>query len=198
MSFGWTAIKNARNATRSRMRLDNIVVDATDPQDKQNTYGGWYELAAEFETSDSDISDAAVRQLSRLANVERVAGGNVLNLPNGRPVVCTFAEVVSEGSVWVILGLPQGSLVRVDPRIRDYPFTDDDGASWRRPLDSWLASLAIRLFDVMPFSLALVGHEVSGLMSAAQLAAGLPAEHDHLAIVTVAVNDGPKYYPATF
>ena len=198
MSYVWTAIKKALNATRPRMRLDDIVVDAADPQDKQNTYGGWYELAVEFETSDLDISDAAVRQLSRLAGVERVAGGNVLNLPNGPRVVCTFAKVVDEGSVWVILGLPQGSLDRADPRIRDHPFLDEDGASWRRPLDAWLASLAVRLFDVMPFSLALVGHEVSGRMSAAQLAAGLPAEHDHVAIVTVTVNDGPKYYPATF
>jgi len=55
--------------------------------------------------------------------------------------------------------------------------------------------LAVHLFNVLPFALALVGHEVSGEMSAAQLAAGLPAEHDHVAIVTVTVTVTPTYHP---
>jgi hypothetical protein len=42
---------------------------------------------------------------------------------------------------------------------------------------------------------ALVGFDVSGAMSAARLAAGLPSEHHYVGIITV--TDGPTYYPAT-
>lgn len=117
--------------------------------------------------------------------------------------MCAYAVVEDEpveggpegGSAWVILGLPLGSLARVDPRVSGYPFGDDLGASWRLPLDAWLASLAVRLFDLVPFSLAVVGCEVLADTTAAQLAVSWPAEHPHLGIISV--TDRPTYHPAT-
>lgn len=179
------------------------MVDPADPQDEENLSGGWYELAVEFDRPDEVRVDAAVRELSRLAGVEPVTGGHGLRLPDGARVVCTYAviedgpaeEGEAGGSVWVVLGLPLGSLVRVDPRVGAYPFGEDSGASWRPPLDAWLASLAVRLFDLVPFSLALVGCEVSGSLHAAELADGPPAEHAHVGIVRV--TERPTYHPAT-
>jgi hypothetical protein len=172
------------------------MVDPADPQDEENRSGGWYELALEFERCDEACVLSAVEELSRLAGIEPAAGGQTLRLPDGPRVLCDFALVEEEGgSTWLVLGLPLGSLGRTDPRVGAYPFGDYPGTSWRRPLDAWLASLALRVFDVVPFSLALVGFGVSGEMSAAQLAAGLPSEHHHVGIITV--TDRPEYHPAT-
>ena len=46
----------------------------------------------------------------------------------------------------------------------------------------------------VPFSSVLVGVDVSGELSAAQLASGVPAEH-HIGIVTI--TDRPSYHPST-
>ena len=172
------------------------MVDPADPQDEENRSGGWYELAVEFQASDGETADSAVIELSQLAGVESAVGGQVLRLPDGQQVVCDLARVEEDGgSSWVVLGVPLGALARVDPRIGAYPFGDYPGTAWRRPLDDWLADVAVRLFDVIPFSLALVGFEVSGVMSATQLAAGLPSKHDYVGIITV--TDRPEYHPAT-
>lgn len=183
-----------RRPTRARRPA---VADPADPQDPANQSGGWYELAVEVQTGDKTALDAMVVQLWRLAGVEPAPGGHVLRLPDGpRVVVCTYVLVEEGGrSGWIVLGLPLGSLARADPRVTGSPSGDDLGHSWRRPLDAWLASLAARLFDLAPFSLALVGLEVSGEMSGAEAAAGLPAEHDHVGIITV--TDGPTFHPAT-
>ena len=170
------------------------VADPADPRDKVNRSGGWYELAVELAAPDEARVDAVWRELFRLAGVEPAPGGSVLRLPDGARVVCTSA-VVEEGevgrSVWVVLGLPIGSLGRADPLV-----DDDTDASWRPPLDAWLASLALRLFEVVPFSLALIGHEISGDMNAAELsAAGPPAEHPYFGYVSV--TDRPTYHPRT-
>ena len=167
-----------------------------DPLDEANRIGGWYELALQVEGGDASPFAAVMDELARLAGVEQVAGGEVLRLPEGPRVVCVLGGFgADDGSVWVVLGLPLGSLTRVDPRVGGYPFSDDDGQEWRRPLDAWLASLAVRLFDVAPFSLALIGFDVSMEMTADELADGLPAEHDHVGIITVP--DRPTYFPAT-
>jgi hypothetical protein len=172
------------------------MVDPADPQDGENRSGGWYELAVEFGSSDGETAELAIAELGELAGVETAVGGQVLRLPDGQRVVCDFALVEEDGgSLWVILGLPLGSLGRIDPRVGAYPFGDTPGSSWRRPLDDWLASLALRLFDVLPFSLALVGYNVSGVMSAAQLTAGPPSEHHYIGIITV--TERPTYHPAT-
>lgn len=180
--------------TRARRRA---VADPADTQDSENGSGGWYELAVEVPTGDEAALAAMTDQLCRLAGVEPVTGGQVLRLPGGpRVVVCTYVLVEEGGrSGWIVLGLPLGSLARADPRVTECLLGDDPGLSWRRPLDAWLASLAVRLFDLAPFSLALVGHEVSGWMSGADAAAGLPAEHDYVGIITV--TDRPTYHPAT-
>lgn len=171
------------------------MLDPADPQDEENLSGGWYELAVELDAGDPRRVDEAVRELSRLAGVESVESGHVLCLPDGHGVVCTSAVIEEDTSVWVVLGVPLGALARVDPRVGGYPFSDDQGHSWRRPLDDWLAAIAVGLFDVLPFRLALVGFEASGVMSAAELAEGVPVDHGHVGIIVV--TDRPDYHPAT-
>lgn len=182
---------------RSRQSSEWVdVVDPADPQDRANNSDGWYELALHFGTSDAATVDTALRELDRRAGVKAVPGGSIVRLPDGPWVVCAHYVVEEEGgSLWVMLGLPLGSLGRADPRVGDYPFGTDSGATWRRPLDDWLASVAVRLFDVLPFDLAVVGFEVSGEMDPAQFCAAAAGEHDHVGIITV--TDRPIYHPAT-
>ena len=173
------------------------VIDPADPQDEWNRCGGEYELAVELDDPDEARVDAAVRELSRLAGVEPVAGGHALRLPDGARVVCTHQVFGTEdsGSVWIVLGLPLGSLARVDPRVGSFPISEL-GASWRPSLDAWLASLAMRLFDVVPFSLALVGFHAyaDSDLSDDDLDAVPPNEHAHVGIIHV--TDRPAYFPA--
>ena len=182
---------------RSRSGSHGVdVVDPADPQDPHNNNGGWYELALYFGTSDAATVQTALRELDRLAGVEAVPGGSIVRLPDEQWVVCTHYVVEEDGgAAWVLLGLPLGSLGRADPRVGDYPFGTASGAAWRRPLDDWLASVAARLFDVLPFDLAVVGFEVSGEMDPEQFVAAAAGEHDHVGIITV--TDRPIYHPAT-
>ena len=173
----------------------DTVPDPADPRDEENLSGGWYELAVELEVGEAAQADLALRELQRLAGVVPVASGNILRLPTGPHVVCDFATVRDEESQWVVLGLPLGSLARVEPRIGGYPFSDDAGHAWRQPLDQWLVDLALRLLEVLPFRLALVGFEVSGEITAADLESDLQAVPRHAGVVIV--TDRVDYHPAT-
>jgi hypothetical protein len=73
-----------------------------------------------------------------------------------------------EGPDWLDFYLPMGSLAAIygsrfdiDARSRK---------RWQRSVDNWLAELGMYIFEAIPFSLGLIGHEVSGQVYAKQLA----------------------------
>lgn len=80
------------------------------------------------------------------------------------------------GADWLSFYLPLGALVRTNPAIGGYPFGDagEQALIWRRPIDDWLAEVATRVFEEVPFRLGLVGMEALDEMEAADLAGGVP------------------------
>ncbi len=102
----------------------------------------------------------------------------VATLPNGRQSACgTFTVRENNGPDWIGFYLPMGALASVY-NVGAYPFEDDKTSrTWREPLDDWLTKMAGVVFSAVPFSLALIGHEVSGMTYAEEIHnTGMPAE----------------------
>ncbi|MDG4809520.1 hypothetical protein O7634_22460 [Micromonospora sp. WMMD1120] len=151
--------------------------------DAENWCGGFYELLLELGATDDLRLDRAVRSLWRAAGVREcrvgpdlveVAPGadalavdghlrGTVTLPSGDRVVCGGYAHRYDSTDSVELYLPLGALERIDRRIGGYPFNDRGGVeslAWRAPLDRWLADVAIRVYDEVPFERALIGFEV--------------------------------------
>jgi hypothetical protein len=100
----------------------------------------------------------------------------VVRLPSGLDAVCGAQAIREEGGAdWFIFYVPVGALERTDPRIPGF-MGEEDPASlvWRRPLDQWLAALAIGAYPEVPFQFAMIGFEAFGW--ADESAAKIPAE----------------------
>lgn len=150
--------------------------------------GGWYELAiklgprsddrllqtARWVWSRSDLngpygfSDVEPTRQDRvpvdLDGVERLYG--VAHIPGWIPAVCSSVVIREEGGAdWFDLGLPLGALGAADDRVGGYPFDDgaETGSDWTASLDDWLAEIALGLREYVPFEIAMIGFEVSGL-----------------------------------
>ncbi len=164
--------------------------------------GGFYELAVELGPRDDARLEAAlaavwadgslqgcfgersveptdqVRFAPTLAELE--ARGHLLGvatLPSGERAACgTVAVRETEGADWLILYVPVGSLEALDERVGAFPFDAGDERAWREPIDAWLMEIGEAVFAAVPFGLALVGHEVSGTASSAELGGVPPAE----------------------
>jgi len=99
----------------------------------------------------------------------------IVRLPGGADVVCAAAMDRGETTDWLSFCLPIGALARADSRLGTYPFGPDGGRGslrWRRPIDDWLASVAIGIFAEVQFRLGLIGCEAAGEVEAEQLAMG--------------------------
>lgn len=81
------------------------------------------------------------------------------------------------GPDWIGFYLPVGALGSVYD-VGAFPFVDGKSSrTWREPLDDWLRQIAAAVFTVVPFSLALIGHEVSGTAYADEIRiTGVPDE----------------------
>jgi hypothetical protein len=93
----------------------------------------------------------------------------IATLPNGRQLACgSFTVREDNGTDWIGFYLPMGALASVYD-VGAYPFGDETSRTWREPLDDWLTQIAGVVFAAVPFSLALVGHEVSGMAYAEEI-----------------------------
>jgi hypothetical protein len=102
----------------------------------------------------------------------------IATLPNGKAVGCGVYRVPEDaGSTWLGFYVPMGSLSQAFD-VGAYPFADEARSrEWREPLENWLAQIGQNVFARSPFRLGLVGFEVSGMGSDAELAfGGVPAE----------------------
>lgn len=99
-------------------------------------------------------------------------------VPGGQRAACgTFIVRENDGFDWLGFYLPMGALEAVYD-VGAFPFYDDKSiCTWRKPLDAWLVRIAEAIFSVIPFSLALVGHEVSGETSTEEVQSqGVPQD----------------------
>ena len=102
----------------------------------------------------------------------------VATLPDGEQVACgTFIVPEDDGPDWIGLYLPVDALASVYD-VGDFPFVDGQlSRAWREPLDDWLRQIAAAVFVAVPFSLALIGYEVSGMAYADEIrSTGVPYE----------------------
>lgn len=133
-----------------------------------------------------------------LAALEASYLHGIVRIPPGHRITCGAITMREEdGPDWLGFVLPLGSLSRADRRVGAYPFGDELGAdslAWRRGIDEWLATIAMQLYAIVPFELALIGFDASGEVSARELEAGVPAER-WFGLVTG--GKPPKYHPAT-
>lgn len=177
------------------------MADAVDLHDDALWVGGYYELAIELGEHDDRRLDQALRALWRAAAVEGCWGvtgrrpssyavaqctlselrqygqlAGVVRLPKGQRAVCAVAMRERSVAAWVTFFIPVGALERAEPRSAAFPFRGGDSLLWRRPLDRWLADIGRRVFQVAPFQLGLIGHDVTGLSSASALNGEPPEE----------------------
>lgn len=168
-------------------------------------HGGDYELAIELGPRDDARLDAAIRAIWNRAELDGCfARGDVepadqsrivpslkaakkygflrgtAALPNAKAVSACGTFVVREEDTridWLGLSLPMGSL-HTAYNVGGYPIEDGNPSRpWREPTDEWLVQVARDVFAVTPYPLALIGHLVSGMASADEVAAqGIPAK----------------------
>ncbi|GGJ47583.1 hypothetical protein GCM10008938_36970 [Deinococcus roseus] len=100
-------------------------------------------------------------------------------LPGGEEVACMTSVVREpEGSDWFDLSFPLGSLGKHFP-VHAYPFDLDqhDPEPWLKPLEDWLAVVAMEVFEQVPFDLGLVGFDQYGSVCAADVReSGIPEQ----------------------
>lgn len=96
-----------------------------------------------------------------------------VRLPTGPLAVCgcTAVRGGGEGSDWLDFYVPTGALDKAG-------ITYWDGRPCFRSavIDDWLAGIAVKTFEQVPFSLGVVGWMVSGGADASMLAGELPTE----------------------
>ncbi len=158
--------------------------------------GGYYELALEL---DSQITPPLYQAVSRLWHHPSLQGCyqdrykepweqpcvqpehletpdelcclyGVAQIPGDYGVACgSFCLLHDPANPWLVFYVPLGALSQFLP-LAGYPFGTSK-RDWQPGLDAWLASIGEYLFASVPFKLGLIGHEVAGDTTAADLSA---------------------------
>jgi hypothetical protein len=159
--------------------------------------GGSYELAIEVGSTDDARLQDVLSALWSAAGIEGCYGDGSREPEDQHPVPCTIASLAEFGHLRGRVRLPTGQLVACGcVAIRG----GDESSDWldlyiplgaldlagvvyrsSRPffrsalMDDWLAACGTKAYKDAPFSLGVVGFEVSGCSDAATLAGRLPA-----------------------
>ncbi|GGX24636.1 hypothetical protein [Streptomyces lomondensis] len=169
-------------------------------RDQNNWSGGYYELAIEVGSTDDARLEALLRALWSAADVHGCFGRSDREPEEQDPVPCTVGSLTEYGHLRGQVRLPTGQLVVCGcVAIRGGDDSSDwldfyvplgaldnaDVAYWDgRPffrsgaLDDWLAAIGTETFKSAPFSLGVIGFEVSGCADASTLAGKLPQTRD--------------------
>jgi hypothetical protein len=107
----------------------------------------------------------------------------VATLPGGFEVACGSVAVREEESQidWFDFYIPWGALETVYEIDYDAYQTGhfETWRQWAEPLDAWFAEIGRTIYKEVPFALALIGEEASGMTYASEVAArGGPGEKD--------------------
>ena len=194
-----------RQSHTNHLAGSSQVNNPTSFTDRENWFGGWYELAIEIGGTSDERLQGALSALWRAAAIEGCYGhrdrepeeqdevactvsslaefgflrGTVI-LPTGHRVVCGCVAVREDGgSDWLDFYLPVGALERIDERFGSYLFDQTSGEAvfaWRRTYDDWLADIGASVYQEVPFRLGLIGFETSGSVDARELNGTPPEE----------------------
>ncbi len=149
-------------------------------------FGGFYESAIVLGKTDSAIADKRLREaltalwshpdlridqpldLGDLDNLGRIEG------ELDHPVLgsCVFGTLVvrerdtPNGDDWLYAVVPMGGLEERFPEIGGWPAGDHpESQRWREPLERSLAKLALHVARTAPIAFAMIGYEISGVVS---------------------------------
>jgi hypothetical protein len=108
----------------------------------------------------------------------------VATLPDGIKIACGCLAVREEESQidWFDFYIPWGALETAYEIDYDAYQTGsfETWRHWAEPLDSWFAEIGRTIYDEVPFALALIGEEASGMTYASEVATrGGPGEKDY-------------------
>lgn len=161
--------------------------------------GGFYELALEFAQGNNENLDKALQLLWDDPRLEgcyvdrskepheqaRIAPSwealekhghlhGILHMDN-RLVACGCCAIKEEdGPVWIVFYVPTGSQECTFSDLGEFQVKSRE---WREPLEIVLAQLGEKVFDQTPFSLGLIGYEVSGEAYSKELKkTGIPSQ----------------------
>jgi hypothetical protein len=165
-----------------------------------NWSGGFYELATEVGSSDDDWLQTALSALWTAAEVQGCFGQSDREPGEQDSVPCSVGSLIEFGDLHGQVRLPTGQLVVCGcVAIRGGDESSDwldfyvpvetldeagvaygDGQPFFRSavMDDWLAGIGPEAFKSAPFSLGVVGFEVSGCTDASTLAGKLPQARD--------------------
>jgi hypothetical protein len=183
-------------------------------------FGGFYELAIELGDRNDDrllralaavwaypsLSGCFLENDVEPEDQERVAvSGKLLNrthlygiatLPGDTTSPCgTFVIREDDGPDWLGLYLPMGALETIYP-VGGFPLRTPphESPAWRDELDGCLRDVGTTVYASAPYRLALIGHEVSGELYAADIARnGVPSVR--WAAILQPSSTGLRYYP---
>jgi hypothetical protein len=175
---------------------DHAMTSPAAFRDQTNWSGGYYELAIEVGSSDDAQVQAVLSALWSAADVHGCYGqrdrepeeqdlvpctvgsltefGHLhgqVRLPTGQLVVCGCVAIRGgdESSDWLDFYVPIGALDNAGLAYWDgRPFFRSD------VMDEWLAAVGTETFKRAPFSLGVIGFEVSGCTDSSTLAGKLP------------------------
>ncbi|MFD8229017.1 hypothetical protein ACFV16_33325 [Streptomyces massasporeus] len=167
-------------------------------RDQSNWLGGFYELAIEVGSTEDASIQAVLSALWSAAEVRGAFASTDREPEDQEPVPCTVASLTAYGHLHGRVRLPNGHLAVCGAvAIRGGDDSSDwldfyvpagaldkagvpywDGRPFHRSavLDDWLAGVGTATFERAPFSLGVIGWEVSGCTDAATLAGRLPQE----------------------
>jgi hypothetical protein len=115
-----------------------------------------------MEPEDQPRVDPVIRDIDEPGHLHGRA-----TLPTGVRIVCGTVVVRhsgEDGVDWLCFYLPSGALGAADERVGAFPFHGPgtpSSASWRAPVDDWLAGIATRVWATVRFRVALIGEEAS-------------------------------------
>lgn len=169
-------------------------------RDQTNWSNGYYELAIEVGSADDAQIQAVLSALWSVADVQGCFGNSDREPQEQDPVPCTVASLSEYGHLHGQVRLPTGQLavcgclvIRGGDESSDWlDFYVPVGALEKagiaywdgRPffrsadMDDWLAAIGTETFKRAPFSLGVIGFEVSGCTDASAMEGRLPEERD--------------------
>jgi hypothetical protein len=169
-------------------------------RDRTNWSGGYYELAMEVGSSDDARLQAVLGALWSAADVQGCFGHRDREPEEQAPVPCTVGSLTDFGHLHGQVRLPTGQLVvcgavaiRGGDESGDWldfyvplgaldhaGLAYEDGRPFFRSdvMDDWLAAVGTETYRSAPFSLGVIGFEVSGCTDASTLAGELPRTRD--------------------
>lgn len=87
-------------------------------------------------------------------------------------LMCVVREDDS-GNDWLDIAIPLGGV----PETGGWPFGSlENSIEWRRPIETILAQFALDVAKDVPFKMAQIGWELSGMFDEADIADGIPSE----------------------